>query len=128
MKHFRIAVLSVAGAAAVILAQAVLAQQAPKDLVTLVQSGATKQALELIRAGADVNKAQGDATSPLLWAINRADFEVAEALLAKKANPNAGNEFGALPLLEAVRLNDARRCCWMPEPKWIPPIPTMKRH
>jgi ankyrin repeat protein len=104
----------VAGTAAVILVQAVVgqspkdAQQSPKDLATLVQAGATKQALEKIRAGADVNQAQGDGTTPLLWAINRADYEVAEALLAKKANPNAGNAFGALPLLEATRANDAR--------------------
>jgi ankyrin repeat protein len=98
----------VAGVAAVILVQAVIAQLSPKDLPTLVQAGATKQALEKIRAGADVNQAQGDGTTPLLWAINRSDYEVAKALLAKKANPNAGNEFGALPLLEATRLNDAR--------------------
>jgi hypothetical protein len=73
-----------------------------------VQSGATKAALEKIRAGANVNQAQGDGTTPLLWAVNRGDYEVAEALLAKKANPNAGNAFGALPLLEATRENDAR--------------------
>ena len=112
MKRFRITIQCVAGAAAVILMQAVMAQQSPKDLpkdlATLVQSGATKPALEKIRAGADVNQAQGDGTTPLLWAINRADYEVAEALLAKKANPNAGNAFGALPLLEATRANDAR--------------------
>src|ERR1700728_2930507 len=107
MKRFRIAVQSVAGLAAVILVQGVIGQS-PKDLATLVQAGATKQALEKIRAGANVNQAQGDGTTPLLWAVNRSDYEVAEALLAKKANPNAGNEFGALPLLEATRLNDAR--------------------
>ena len=106
MKRFRKFVL--AGAAAMILLQAAMAQPSPKDLATLIQSGATKQALEKIRAGTDVNQAQGDGTSPLLWAVNRSDHEVAEALLAKKANPNAGNEFGALPLLEAARLNDAR--------------------
>jgi ankyrin repeat protein len=104
----RIAVPLAAGVAAVILIHAVMAQQSPKDLATLVQSGATKQALEKIRAGANVNQAQGDGTTPLLWAVNRSDYEVAEALLAKKANPNAGNAFGALPLLEAARLNDAR--------------------
>jgi ankyrin repeat protein len=108
VKRIRKAVLSVAGLAALIPVAAMRGQQLPKDLATLVQSGATKPALELIRAGADVNQAQGDGTSPLLWAINRADYEVAEALLAKKANPNTGNEFGALPLLEAIRLNEAR--------------------
>ncbi len=107
MKRFKIVVLSVAAAAALIAVQAVLAQ-APKDLATAIQSGATKQALEQIRAGADVQQAQGDGTTPLLWAINRSDYEVAAALLEKKANPNVGNEFGALPLTEAVRLNDAR--------------------
>jgi ankyrin repeat protein len=108
VKGFRTAVQFVAGAAAVILVQGVIAQQTTKDLPALVQSGATKQALEKIHAGADVNQAQGDGTTPLLWAINRSDYDVAEALLAKKANPNAGNAFGALPLLEATRLNDTR--------------------
>ncbi len=105
MKRFNVAVLSVAGvAAAVFMVQA----QTPKDLATTIQSGASKQAVEMIRAGADVNQAQGDGTTPLLWAINRLDYEAAEALLAKKANPNAANEFGALPLTEAARLNDFR--------------------
>ena len=109
MKRFRIAVLCVAAVAAVISIQAIRAQaQASKDLATAVQSGATKQALEMIRSGADVNQAQGDGSTPLLWAINRQDYDVAEALLAKKADPNAGNEFGAMPLTEAARLNDLR--------------------
>ena len=82
--------------------------QAPKDLPTAVQAGASKQALEMIRSGADVNQAQGDGSTPLLWAVNRQDYEVAQALLAKKANPNAVNEFGAMPLTEAARLNDDR--------------------
>ncbi len=107
MKRFRLAVVLVGAVAAVILVQSVLAQ-APKDLPTAVQAGATKQALEMIRSGADVNQAQGDGSTPLIWAVNRQDYEVAEALLAKKANPNAVNEFGAMPLTEAVRLNDAR--------------------
>ncbi|MFM2125304.1 MAG: hypothetical protein RL328_1755, partial [Acidobacteriota bacterium] len=107
MKRFRLAVLSVGAVAAVIVGQALWAQ-APKDLPTAVQAGATKQALEMIQSGADVNQAQGDGSTPLLWAINRQDYAVAEALLAKKANPNAANEFGALPLTEAARLNDPR--------------------
>ena len=105
MKRFNFALLSVAGVAAAVF---MLNAQTPKDLPTAVQSGAAKQALEMIAAGADVNQAQGDGSTPLLWAINRQDYAVAEALLAKKANPNAGNEFGALPLTEAARLNDAR--------------------
>ena len=64
-------------------------QQAPKDLATLIQAGETKAALEQIQAGADVNRAQPDGTSPLIWAVDRTEYEVAEALIAKKANPNA---------------------------------------
>lgn len=104
MKRFNLAVLALS----MIALGALLYAQANRDLPTLIQAGATKQALEQIRAGADVNQAQGDGSSPLLWAINRSDYEVAAALLAKKANPNAGNEFGALPLTEAARLNDDR--------------------
>lgn len=107
MKRFHLVAISVAVVAAAILTQAVLAQ-APKDLNSAVQGGATKQALEFINNGADVNQTQGDGSTPLLWAVNRQDYAVAEALLAKKANPNAGNEFGAVPLTEAARLNDAR--------------------
>lgn len=106
MKRFHIVVLTAAGAVALILGQVVVAQT--QDLATLVQAGSTKQALERIRSGEDVQKAQGDGTTPLLWAVNRQDYEVAEALLAKGANPNAGNEFGAMPLTEAARLNDPR--------------------
>ena len=97
--------VSAAATAILVLAQAALAQT-PRDLPTAVQAGASKQALEMIRNGADVNQAQGDGSTPLLWAVNRQDYEVAQALLAKKANPNAVNEFGAMPLTEAARLND----------------------
>jgi len=90
---------------AVATAVLVLAQ-APKDLATAVQAGASKQALEMIRSGADVNQTQGDGSTPLLWAVNLRDYDVAQALLAKKANPNAVNVFGAMPLTEAARLND----------------------
>jgi ankyrin repeat protein len=92
---------------AAILAPALFAQ-APKDLATAAQAGATKQALEMIRTGADVNQTQGDGSTPLLWSVNRQDYDVAQALLAKQANPNAVNDFGAMPLTEAARLNDDR--------------------
>ena len=98
MKRFLLAFLFV-GAVAVLA-------QTPKDLPTAVQAGASKQALEMIRNGADVNQAQGDGSTPLIWAVNRQDYDVAKALLEKKANPNAVNEFGAMPLTEAARLND----------------------
>lgn len=99
MKHLRLAVVFIGSVTAVLA-------QTPKDLATAIQAGASKQALEMIRNGADVNKAQGEGSTPLLWAVNRQDYEVAKALIEKKANPNATNEFGANPLTEAARLND----------------------
>ena len=56
------------------------------------------------------------APAPLIWAVYRADYDVAEALIAKKAEVNVTNEFGATPLTEAARLSDGvwSRCCWMP--------------
>ncbi len=86
MKRFNLAVVCAAifGVLAV-LAQAILAQKTPKDLATLVQAGETKLALEQIQAGADVNRAQPDGTTPLIWAISRMDYEVAQALIAKRA-------------------------------------------
>jgi uncharacterized protein len=104
----RPAVVLVSITAAAILLQAAPPAQAPKDLATAVQAGASKQALEMIRNGADVNQVQGDGSTPLIWAVNRQDYDVAQALLEKKANPNAVNDFGAMPLTEAARLNDDR--------------------
>src|SRR6266853_982112 len=86
VKRFRITVVFVSAVAVSALAQA------PKDLPTAVQAGASKQALEMIRNGADVNQAQGEGSTPLLWAVNRQDYDVAKALLEKMANPNAVNE------------------------------------
>jgi ankyrin repeat protein len=114
MKRLNLALVCAAAAALalpwaqVILAQVQQAQRAAEDLATLIQSGKTKAALEQIQAGADVNRAQPDGTTPLIWAINRMENEVAEALIAKKADVNAVNQFGAAPLTEAARQSNAR--------------------
>ena len=116
MKRINLALVGSAVALAlawahVILAQAQQgqpAQSAPKDLATLIQSGQTKQALEQIQAGADVNRTQPDGTSPLIWAVDRTEYDIAGALIAKKADVNAKNEFGVTPLTLAARQSNAR--------------------
>jgi ankyrin repeat protein len=65
-------------------------------------------ALARIRAGADVNEAQPDGTRPIHWAVYRVDYEILDALIAKKAKVDVVNEFGASPLTEAAKLGDAR--------------------
>ena len=102
MKRFIIAAL-------VVIAAAPMWAQAQKDsLASLIQTGNRKAALEKIRAGADVNEAQPDGTRPLHWAVYRVDYELMDALIAKKAKVDVANEFGSYPLTEAVKLADAR--------------------
>src|SRR6185312_11718658 len=83
--------------------------QAQKDsLADLIQAGNRKAALDKIRGGADVNEAQPDGTRPIHWAVYKVDYELLDALIAKKAKADVTNEFGATPLAEAVKLVDAR--------------------
>jgi ankyrin repeat protein len=78
------------------------------SLASLIQEGNRKAALEKIRAGADVNEAQPDGTRPIHWAVYRVDYELLDALIAKKARVDVTNEFGSTPLAEAAKLGDAR--------------------
>jgi uncharacterized protein len=78
------------------------------SLASLIQKGDRKAALEKIRAGADVNEAQPDGTRPIHWAVFKVDYELLDALIAKKAKADVTNEFGATPLAEAVKVTDAR--------------------
>ncbi len=82
--------------------------QSTSTLADLIQAGNRKAALDRIRTGADVNEAQPDGTRPIHWAVYKVDYELINALLAKKATVDVVNEFGATPLAEAVKLADAR--------------------
>jgi ankyrin repeat protein len=103
MKRFIPAVFCVIAAAMPALAQA-----QKESLASLIQTGDHKAALARIRAGADVNDAQPDGTRPIHWAVYRVDYEILDALIAKKAKVEVTNEFGATPLTEAAKLADAR--------------------
>src|SRR5262245_42135286 len=93
----------------VLLAQLPAFSQSPKEpLANLIESGNRKAALERIRAGADVNEAQPDGTRPIQWAVYKVDYELLGALIARKANLNVRNEFGATPIAQAAELADAR--------------------
>jgi ankyrin repeat protein len=81
---------------------------ADASLAGLIQSGNRDAALKMIAAGADVNAAQGDGTTPLHWAVYKVDVDLARALIARKAKPDALNNYGSSPLAEAVKLANAR--------------------
>ncbi len=78
------------------------------DAMVLVDSGAPKSGDNVMAAlpGADVNEAQPDGTRPIQWAVYRVDYELVQALIAKKAKVDVTNEFGSSPLAEAVKLGD----------------------
>src|SRR5262249_28028629 len=101
-KHFIIAIIAVAAAVTAILAQT------NDSLANLIQQGKSKAALDKIKAGANVNEAQADGTRPVHWAVFKVDYELLQALIAKKADVNTPNEFGSTPLAEAIKLSDPK--------------------
>ncbi len=90
------------------LAAAGTAAAADTSLAGLIQAGNRDVALKMIAAGADVNAAQGDGTTPLHWAVYKIDAELTRALLQRGARPNVVNNYGSSPLAEAVKVADAR--------------------
>lgn len=81
--------------------------RAEATLADLIQAGEREAALELVRAGADVNAIQADGTTALHWAVYRVEEELAILLLRNEARPDVVNAFGSTPLSEAVRLAHA---------------------
>ncbi len=80
---------------------------AADGLADLIQAGDRGAALAAIRAGADVNAAQGDGTTPLHWAVYKVDAELVAQLLKRGAKANVVNDYGSSPLAEAVKLGEA---------------------
>jgi ankyrin repeat protein len=103
MKRFFLAICCVIAVSA-----PVIGEVSKESLASLIQAGNHKDALARIRAGADVNEAQPDATRPIHWAVYHVDYELLGALLAKKAKVNVTNDFGSTPIAEAAKLGDAR--------------------
>jgi ankyrin repeat protein len=76
---------------------------ASAELATAIQSGQRAAAIEMIaKKSADLNAAEADGTTPLIWAANLNDTDLALRLLKAGANPNVRNQFGSTPLGEAA--------------------------
>ena len=90
------------------LAAASTAAAADDTLAGLIQAGHRDAALKRIAAGADVNAAQGDGTTPLHWAVYKIDADLVRALLERGAKPDVLNSYGSSPLTEAVKVANAR--------------------
>src|SRR3979411_2082553 len=90
------------------LAAASTVAAADDTLAGLLQAGNRDAALKRIAAGADVNAAQGDGTTPLHWAVYKIDADLARALLERGAKPDVINNYGSSPLAEAAKVANAR--------------------
>src|SRR5579862_8758602 len=90
------------------LASAGTAAAADGSLAGQIEAGNRNAALKMIAAGADVNAAQGDGTTPLHWAVYKVDADLARALLERGAKPDVINNYGSSPLAEAVKVGNAR--------------------
>jgi len=71
------------------------------------RSGDLAAVRKLITARADVNLADNDGSTALLWAAYASDLEMTKALIAAGAKPDKANQYGVTPLLQASRTGDA---------------------
>ena len=90
---------------AALAAATVFAADAPAvaPLAAAVKAGQRAAAIEMIaKKSADVNAAEADGSTALLWAANGNDADLVARLLKAGANPNVRNQLGSMPLAEAA--------------------------
>ena len=80
---------------------------AQETLGDLIRAGQREAVLAAITSpDLDVNVAEPDGSTPLLWATYKVDHELVRALLKAGAKANVTNKYGSSPLAEAVKLTD----------------------
>jgi uncharacterized protein len=80
---------------------------AQETLSDLIRSGQRDAVLAAITSpDLDVNVADPDGSTALLWATYKVDHELVRALLKAGAKANVTNHYGATPLTEATKLAD----------------------
>jgi uncharacterized protein len=89
------------------LAGAVIAACADVRLANAVQNQDKAAIRTLLAQHVDVDAAQVDGTSPLLWAAHNDDTDAAQLLLRAGANPRTPNRYGVFPLAEAATNGNA---------------------
>jgi ankyrin repeat protein len=89
------------------LAGLVFAGANDSTVAKAAKSGDLAAVRKLIIAHADVNLADNDGSTALLWAAYASDLEMTKALIAAGAKPDKANQYGVTPLLQASRTGDA---------------------
>jgi len=75
----------------------------PAALAVAIKSGQRADAISMItNKSADVNAAEADGSTPLLWAANLNDTDLTFRLLKAGADPRTRNQLGSTPLAEAA--------------------------
>lgn len=78
---------------------------ADSRLADAIQAGDRAPAIELLSSkNVDVNAAQPDGATPLIWAVHTVDVDLIRRLLKKGAEADVITKYGASPLAEAVSL------------------------
>src|ERR1700733_14089147 len=73
------------------------------QLAVAIKTGQRAAAIDMIaKKSADVNAAEADGSTPLLWAANLNETDLAMRLLKAGANPKVRNQLGSTPLGEAA--------------------------
>ena len=76
-------------------------------LIEAAKSSDTAAVRTLLQKKVDVNAAEGDGTTALLWASYKDDIEIADLLIRAGANVNTANDLGATPLWTASQNGSA---------------------
>ena len=97
-KRFGLSMLALAGAG--------LVYGAP-EIADAAERRDAAQVRKLVEQKTDVNAAQPDGTTALMWAVHWNDVDLTRALLKAGANPKTANRLGASPLSEAAALGNA---------------------
>jgi ankyrin repeat protein len=84
-----------------------IAAAAGPALAEAMEKRERKEVARLLAAGADVDTAQPDGMTALLWAAYHDDMDLAKILLAAGAAPDRANRYGFTPLLFACRNGNA---------------------
>jgi ankyrin repeat protein len=96
-------ILIVAAALALPVLAAEIQSAGAAKIAAATKDGQRSAALDMIaKKSGDVNAAEADGTTPLLWAANLNETDLALRLLKAGANPKVHNQLGSTPLGEAA--------------------------